>query len=146
MPAPRLLTTQASLSYAITTLLDYIGFTNYTFKRVADESDPIIPYFFIAPDQNVAEVLNQLALATQTAMFFDEYNNFVIMPKEYLLPDVSIRDTNSSITERLTNLYGQKTNSIVPNIEAISGFEHRFRSLYFLTLIKKLQINFKFAY
>ena len=71
MPAPRLLTTQTSLSYAVTTLLDYIGFTNYTFRRVTGESDPIIPYFFVAPDQNVAQVLNQLALATQTAMFFD---------------------------------------------------------------------------
>ena len=79
MPAPRLLTTQSSLSYAITTLLDYIGFSNYVFKRVPGESDPIIPYFFVAPDQNVAEVLNQLAVATQTAMFFDEYNNFVVM-------------------------------------------------------------------
>jgi hypothetical protein len=77
MPAPRLLTTQTSLSYAITTLLDYIGFSNYTFKRVDGESDPIIPFFFVAPDQNVAQVLNQLAVSTQTAMFFDEYNNFV---------------------------------------------------------------------
>ena len=86
MPAPRLLTTQTSLSYAIATLLDYIGFTNYVFRRVDDESDPIIPYFFVAPDQNVAQVLNQLALATQTAMFFDEYNNFIVMSKDYLMP------------------------------------------------------------
>ena len=70
MPAPRLLVTEASLSYAITLLLDYIGFTNYTFLRVAGESDPIIPYFFVAPDQNVAEVLNQLAVSTQSSMFF----------------------------------------------------------------------------
>jgi hypothetical protein len=72
---------------------------------------------------SVAEILQRLAQATQTAMFFDEYNNFVIMPKEYLMPDVSVRDDNSSISERLTTLYGQKTNSIVPNIESIAGFE-----------------------
>ena len=46
MPAPRLLTTQASLSYAITTLLDYIGFSNYIFKRNNDENEAIIPFFF----------------------------------------------------------------------------------------------------
>lgn len=69
MPAPRLLTTQTSLSYAVSMLLDYIGFSNYVFRRVDDESDPIIPYFFVPPDQNVAEVLNQLAVSTQTAMF-----------------------------------------------------------------------------
>ena len=94
MPAPRLLTTQASLSYAITTLLDYIGFTNYVFRRVEGESDPVIPFFFVAPDQNVAQVLNQLALATQTAMFFDEYNNFIVMSKDYLMPTEAQRTTD----------------------------------------------------
>ena len=46
MPAPRLLMTETSLSLAIMTLLDYIGFSNYSFKRLNTESDPIIPYFF----------------------------------------------------------------------------------------------------
>jgi hypothetical protein len=97
MPAPRLLTTQTSLSYAITMLLDYIGFSNYTFKRVNEESDPIIPYFFVAPDQNVAEVLNQLAVATQSAMFFDEYNNFVVMSKNYMMPTKEQRSTDITL-------------------------------------------------
>ena len=69
MPAPRMLVTEVSLSYAISLILDYIGFSNYAFYRTTNESDPIIPYFFIAPDQTVAEVLNQLAVSTQTAMF-----------------------------------------------------------------------------
>jgi hypothetical protein len=94
MPAPYLLITQASLSVAIATMLDYIGFSNYVFRRIDNESDPIIPYFFVAPDQNVAEVLTQLAIATQSAMFFDEYNNFVVMSKNYLLPSSTDRDTN----------------------------------------------------
>lgn len=98
MPAPRLLTTQTSLSYAITMLLDYIGFSNYIFKRVNEESDPIIPFFFIAPDQNVAEVLNQLATATQSAMFFDEYNNFVVMSKNYMMPTNEQRSTDIILT------------------------------------------------
>jgi hypothetical protein len=86
MPAPRMLVTEVSLSYAISLLLDYIGFSNYAFYRESNEQDPIIPYFFIAPDQTVAEVLNQLAVSTQSAMFFDEYNNFIIMSKNYMLP------------------------------------------------------------
>ncbi|MFN9956869.1 MAG: hypothetical protein ACK55I_27525, partial [bacterium] len=36
--APRLLMTQTSLSMAVCTILDYIGFTNYTFKRISGES------------------------------------------------------------------------------------------------------------
>ena len=98
MPAPRLLTTQTSLSYAITLLLDYIGVSNYTFRRIENESEPIIPFFFVAPDQNVAQVLNQIALATQTAMFFDEYNNFIVMSKDYMMPSETQRSTDFVIS------------------------------------------------
>jgi hypothetical protein len=113
----------STLTKAVALLLDNIGFSNYVFKNINTANDPVIPFFFVEPDASVAEVLQRLAQATQTAMFFDEYNNFVIMPKEYLMPDVSVRDDNSAISERLTTLYGQKTNNIVPNIETIAGFE-----------------------
>jgi len=112
MPAPSLLMTQTSLSMAICTLLDYIGFSNYIFRRVTDESDPIIPYFFVAPDQNVAQVLTQLAVATQSAMFFDEYNNFVVMTKNYLLPDADDRETDFV----LSGTNNQTNNGIVNNL------------------------------
>jgi hypothetical protein len=112
MPAPRLLMTQTSLSMAICTLLDYIGFSNYVFRRVTDESDPVIPFFFVAPDQNVAEVLNQLAVATQSAMFFDEYNNFVVMSKNYLLPDAEDRSTDFV----LSGSNNQTDNGVVKNL------------------------------
>jgi hypothetical protein len=125
MPAPRLLTTQSSLSYAITTLLDYIGFSNYSFKRVSGESDPIIPYFFVAPDQNVAEVLNQLAIATQTAMFFDEYNNFIVMSKDYLMPTETQRVTDFVISgnnnQTDTGIVENATSGNLPNIISIAS-------------------------
>jgi hypothetical protein len=125
MPAPRLLTTKTSLSYAICTLLDYIGFSNYTFKRLVNEADPIIPYFFIAPDQNVAEVLNQLAVATQSAMFFDEYNNFVVMSKNYMMPGVSERATDfvlsGSNNQSDTGVVENYSTGNLPNILAISS-------------------------
>jgi hypothetical protein len=125
MPAPRLLTTQTSLSYAISMLLDYIGFSNYTFRRVADESDPIIPFFFVAPDQNVAEVLNQLAVSTQSAMFFDEYNNFVVMSKDYLMPTAEQRETNfvlsGSNNQTDSGVIENSSSGNLPNIIAIAS-------------------------
>jgi hypothetical protein len=125
MPAPRLLTTQASLSYAITTLLDYIGFSNYVFRRVDGESDPVIPFFFVAPDQNVAQVLNQLALATQTAMFFDEYNNFIVMSKDYLMPTSDQRSTDfvlSGSTNQIdAGVVENSTSGNLPNIISIAS-------------------------
>jgi len=125
MPAPRLLTTQTSLSYAVSLLLDYIGFSNYTFKRVDGENDPIIPYFFIAPDQNVAEVLNQLAVSTQTAMFFDEYNNFVVMSKDYLMPTPEQRETDfvvsGSNNQTDSGVIENATSGKLPNILSIAS-------------------------
>ena len=94
LTAPQILATGASLTYAVSMLLDSIGFSNYVFKRISGESDPIIPYFFIPPDTTVAQILNDLAVSTQTAMFFDEYNNFVMMSKNYILPTLSERDTD----------------------------------------------------
>jgi hypothetical protein len=92
--APELLIPNVSLSYALATIFDSIGFSNYSFKRLEGESDPIIPYFFVSPDKSIAEVLNDLAIATQTAMYFDEYNNFVMMSKNYSLPTKDERATD----------------------------------------------------
>ena len=125
MPAPRMLVTQVSLSYAISLLLDYIGFSNYVFYRVTNETDPIIPYFFIAPDLNVAEVLNQLAISTQTAMFFDEYNNFVTMSKNYIMPsendrsvDIVLSGSNNQLQDGIIK---NQTNGTLPNILSIAS-------------------------
>jgi len=125
MPAPRMLVTEVSLSYAITLILDYIGFSNYAFYRTTNEPEPIIPYFFIAPDQTVAEVLNQLAVSTQTAMFFDEYNNFIVMSKDYMMPTIDDRDTNivlsGSTNQSVSGIIENQTSGTLPNILSIAS-------------------------
>jgi hypothetical protein len=95
--APEILSTNTSVSAAVSLLLDSIGFSNYVFKRVEGESEMTIPYFFIPPDKSVAEILQGLALSTQTAMFFDEYNNFVMMSKDYIMPTVAQRPTDLTL-------------------------------------------------
>jgi hypothetical protein len=123
MPAPRMLTTETSLSYAISLLLDYVGFSNYVFYREANEPEPIIPFFFIAPDQTVAEVLNQLAVSTQSAMFFDEYNNFVMMSKNYMLP--TLREPNmllsGSSNQSKDGIIENQTSGVLPSIISIAS-------------------------
>ena len=116
--APELLMTDVSISYAITLLMDHMGFSNYVFRRISDVPEIIIPFFFISPDQNVAEVLQQLAISSQTAIFFDEYNNLVVMSKEYLLPTEEQRETDST-------LYGQEFEGNLPNIINLSSEEKR---------------------
>lgn len=95
--APEILIQNASLSYAISLLLDSIGFSNYVYLRTDNESEEIIPFFFIPPDLSVAQVLEALAVATQSAMFFDEYNNFIVMSKNYILPLESERPTDVTL-------------------------------------------------
>ena len=97
LTAPQILMTEVSASSAVSLLLDYIGFSNYTFKRVENEKEIIIPYFFVGPDKSVAQVLEDLAVSTQTAMFFDEYNNFVMMSKDYIMPTKEQRPTTFAL-------------------------------------------------
>jgi len=110
--APSLSLFDVSLSYAVGTILDLIGHTNYTFKYIGMdtkqnmEKEPTIPYFFVNPEKNVAEVLEELAVATQSAMFFDEYNNFVVMYKEFLM---SKKDRPlSTTTNRIAYMTGNE--------------------------------------
>jgi hypothetical protein len=95
--APQILSTSTSLSSAVSLLLDSVGFSNYVFKRVAGESEVIIPFFHIPPDTSVAQILQDLAISTQTAMFFDEYNNFVMMSKNYIMPSSTQRETDITL-------------------------------------------------
>lgn len=94
MTAPQILIQNVSLSYAITILMDNIGFSNYAFKRLPSESDPVIPFFFIPPDTTVAQVLSDLAISTQSAMFLDEHNNFIVMSKGWMMPSEDDRATD----------------------------------------------------
>jgi hypothetical protein len=103
--APQICIQNVSLSYAVSLLLDNIGFSNYVFYRNDGESDPIIPFFYIGPDKSVAEVLQDLAVSTQTAMFFDEYNNFVMMSRDYIMPSIDARGTDLT-------LYGTQDDSV----------------------------------
>lgn len=92
--APQIFIQNTSVSYAVSMLLDSIGFSNYSFKRLDSEVDPMIPDFFIGPDKSIAEILQDIAVSTQTAMFFDEYNNFIMMSRGYMMPSNEERPTD----------------------------------------------------
>ena len=126
LKAPELLIQNASVSYATSLVLDSIGFSNYSFLNSFDEQETIIPYFFVSPNQTVAEVLQNLAVSTQTAMFFDEYNNFIMMSKNYIMPTEDQRPTDATISGTLDQaksgvLENQSTKSKLSNIIDIAS-------------------------
>lgn len=116
MAAPSLFMTEVSLSRAVMSIMDHIGFSNYTFKRLPGQVDPVIPYFFIPPDRTVAEVMMELAAATQSAMYLDETNNLVVATKEYILPEAGKRPTDMVMR-------GNDKDGKLANIRAISSAE-----------------------
>jgi hypothetical protein len=124
--APSLLMRNVKLSKAISTMLDNIGFSNYKFYRNADEKDDVIPYFYIAPDTTVSDVLNDLAQSTQTAMFFDEDNNFIAMSRNYIMPTVAQRATDIKLYaikdfNRVGVEKNKATNQILANVMSVSS-------------------------
>ena len=127
--APQILVLNVSVSYAVSALLDSIGFSNYKFLRVDGETEPIIPFFFIPPDKSVAEILNDIAVSTQTSMFFDEYNDFVMMSKDYVLPSADNRETDIVLRGSadfyddgiLENRQGQIQNSVHANTPELAN-------------------------
>lgn len=84
-------------------------------------SDTVIPYFFVSPDSSVGQVLSDLALSCQAAMFFDEYNNLVVMPKEYILPQKDERPTDAVLYGQVENVNGSVLS--LPNIVNINNSE-----------------------
>lgn len=96
--APSIMLKNVSVSKAVATILDNVGFSNYNFFRVPQEAEDVIPYFFVAPDTTVAEVLNDIAQSTQTCMFFNENNDLVTMSKNYMMPALGDRQNDIDIT------------------------------------------------
>jgi hypothetical protein len=155
--APELLIPNVSLSYALATVFDSIGFTNYSFKRVDQESDPIIPYFFVSSEKSIAEVLNDLAIATQTAMYFDEYNNFVMMSRNYSLPLESERPTDivllgsnldpiATSTQEAINFGPRKLENIINLVTADNNVYNDGKISYIARYIQKTMSSIKQAY
>jgi len=84
-------------SVAMLTLLDNIGYNNFIFEKTgtdenADKEDVILDFFYSKKEQNVMEVLESLAVSTQTSMYMDESNNLVAMTKERVIAKQKTKD------------------------------------------------------
>jgi hypothetical protein len=95
MSAPDLMVaneTGVPTSVAILMLLDNIGFNAYKFQKTnteADQEDVVLDYFYSKKEQSVMEVLEAIAVSTQTSIYidYDSYadNEVIAMTKERML-------------------------------------------------------------
>lgn len=86
-------------SVIILILLDNVGITNYEFKKTnndADREDTLIRSFFCKKEQTVAEVLEELALATQCSIYYDAVGNLNVLTKERLTEKVGKIESSSA--------------------------------------------------
>jgi len=110
--APNLFLTNVSVNFAISLLLDYAGFSNYKFKKIDNEKELVIPFFFCNDEKNIAQVLNDLAVSSQSAMFFNEENDLVVMSKNYTVPKINDRSVDMVLYGSNDILVNKKENII----------------------------------
>lgn len=73
------------MSIALLILLDNLGITGYEFKKTyngVEGEDTIINNFFCSTEQTLASVLEEIAVATQSAIYIDASNNLNVLTKE----------------------------------------------------------------
>lgn len=62
-------------------MCDAIGFTNYNISIEAMNDNHIIDYYWTDPEKTVWEHFQDIAQATQTAIFFDEFDVLQVLPR-----------------------------------------------------------------
>lgn len=90
-----MISSNAALSAIILMILDNVGVTGLEFKKSSDsvqndKEDTIIKNFFCKKEQTVAEVFEQLAVATQCSMFYDVAGKLNVLTKERLTQNAKI--------------------------------------------------------
>lgn len=93
-------------------ILDSVGFHEYEIG--VEDYDPdqfIVPIFWTTGEDVVWEVLDQLALTSQTAIYFDSRNKLQVRTREAAFRDTAVADWN---------MYGQKDGINLPDIVSLS--------------------------
>lgn len=90
-----LFSSNVPMSTLILLLMDNVGITGLEFKKssdakVYDKEDIRIKNFFCKKEQTLAEVLEQIAIATQCSMFYDASGRLNVLTKERLSENASI--------------------------------------------------------
>ena len=72
---------QKTVAEIIWTLMDGIGMTNYNVNTLSADPVTLIPYFWTDGTETMWDIITKLSQATQTAVYFDEYNIMQIKPR-----------------------------------------------------------------
>ncbi len=79
---PNILLENVTVGEAIWRICDSIGFTEYEYEKKDDDPSSTLRYFWTDSEKTVWETLQELAEATQTAIYFDEFDDLRIKTRE----------------------------------------------------------------
>jgi len=110
-------------------LLDNLGITGYEFKKSnranSDNEDIKITNFFCNREQTLADVLDKLAVATQSSMYFDAVGKLNVLTKERITSYEAIAESTST-TSGSTDfwfIYDQNYSSSPTELTYISDYK-----------------------
>lgn len=106
---------------AVWRVLDSVGFSNYIITD--DVNDFNIPVFYMSADQNVWEVLGEIAKDTQTAIYFDAYGVLHVKPRGAAFSSAAAATTLTTVdsANQLANIVSfDQTESFEPNYITVS--------------------------
>jgi hypothetical protein len=75
-------------SVALLMMLDNVGFTGFRFEKTSndnDHEDVVMDFFYSKKEQTVLEVLEAVAISTQTSIYMDVDNELIAMTKEKMI-------------------------------------------------------------
>jgi hypothetical protein len=92
----------AATSAIILMILDNVGVTGLDFKKSSDsrendKEDTLIKNFFCKREQTVAEVFEQIAVATQCSMYYDATGKLNVLTKERLTENATMKNSVQEI-------------------------------------------------
>lgn len=79
---PNILLENVTVGEAVWRVCDSVGFNDFIYDRKETDPAATLPYFWTDGDRTVWETLQELAQATQTAIYFDEFDTLRIKTGE----------------------------------------------------------------
>ena len=115
--APEFFLENITVGEAIWRICDMIGFSKWEYDKKDDDPATILPYFWSDGSETVWGLFQQLAQATQTAIFFDERGYLRIQTR------AAAYDTERASSWTLTSVDLDTQNADIIELEKSSDFE-----------------------
>jgi hypothetical protein len=82
MKPPKMYLENMTIGRIVWQLCDVMGFTDYLYDRADDDKATRIPHFWTDGEKTLWEIFSNLALTTQSAIFFDEFGMLQIQTRD----------------------------------------------------------------